>query len=568
MILKEAEDGSVWRQADDDSWHKWDGGMPEESQPAPQAQQEVIAAAAEPKETSSWMSRLGTGMADPIFGASQLVEKTMPDSWVKNLYKMNKGLYKHTGGILGREQPTDEFLSQREKDYQSRLPEDEGIDEARILGNVATTLAASGRVPVPTSLGGAIAMGGAEGAATGAAAPVTDASEGDYWNKKGKQAVEGAMYGAPGGVVSHGIGKVISPAASKNEKVREMINDGIPLTPGQAAGGVFNDLEQKATSIPLMGKKIADRRQDAQTAFNKKVLNKVVEPVGGHVDDVGHVGMKQAQDIGKQAYKNAEEFSPGFVLDDAGNSQLTELVDMVKYLPESEAKRFIKFYNDKVASRFSEAGGITSKTYKQMTSDIAKIAGNAHPEAETAGGALKRLSMIFKETARRVSPEYAELIRKADKVHAGVRTVEGAVNKGSLKEGVFTPGQLLTASKTADKTVAKNRSARGEGMLQDYASNAQKVLGNTVPDSGTAGRTFLGGGGLGYGMVDPMSVAVGTGGLFAGSQIYNPKVMGAVRKMITERPESAGKMAESLFNISPQMFAAFQEEEERRKRAQ
>jgi hypothetical protein len=62
---------------------------------------------------------------------------------------------------------------------------------------------------------------------------------------------------------------------------------------------------------------------------------------------------------------------------------------------------------------------------------------------------------------------------------------------GTTKEGVFSPAQLLAAIKRNDPTKDKAAFARGAARLQEFGEQAQKVIGDTVPDSGTAGRAAM-----------------------------------------------------------------------------
>ena len=57
-----------------------------------------------------------------------------------------------------------------------------------------------------------------------------------------------------------------------------------------------------------------------------------------------------------------------------------------------------------------------------------------------------------------------------------------------VKEGIFTPAQLLRSIRKADTTKRKKQVLKGQAPLQKSALEMEKVLGNAFPDSGTASR--------------------------------------------------------------------------------
>ena len=85
--------------------------------------------------------------------------------------------------------------------------------------------------------------------------------------------------------------------------------------------------------------------------------------------------------------------------------------------------------------------------------------------------------------------------REYKKVQSAFRTllpVRKAVVAASTKRGTFTPAQLLRGSKAVDQSRDKIATATGKAPLQDLGSDAQEVIGRTIPDSGTAERAMTG----------------------------------------------------------------------------
>jgi hypothetical protein len=79
-----------------------------------------------------------------------------------------------------------------------------------------------------------------------------------------------------------------------------------------------------------------------------------------------------------------------------------------------------------------------------------------------------------------------------NKTQVGMSAIQKAVNKASGTEGIFSTSQFLNALKQNDSSIGKKMTARGEGILRETGELAQNVMGNYMPDSGTASRLITG----------------------------------------------------------------------------
>jgi len=85
------------------------------------------------------------------------------------------------------------------------------------------------------------------------------------------------------------------------------------------------------------------------------------------------------------------------------------------------------------------------------------------------------------------------------------------------------------------------------------------VLGNTVPDSGTAGRMLpiLGAGGVGYGaatgVIDPLIAGSLLGG---GLTMYSAPMQALLRGAVASRPQAAQPIAQAIERASPRLIPA------------
>jgi hypothetical protein len=110
---------------------------------------------------------------------------------------------------------------------------------------------------------------------------------------------------------------------------------------------------------------------------------------------------------------------------------------------------------------------------------------------------------------RNQNPKYAGDLKKVDSAYRDFVRVQTAMAKTRGEEGIFTPAQLESAVRQTDVSKRKGAFARGGAPMQDLSGRAASILGQKVPDSGTATRGMTGAvltGGAGF--VDPMAGAL------------------------------------------------------------
>lgn len=142
-----------------------------------------------------------------------------------------------------------------------------------IAGNVAM-LAPTALIPGANTVTGAATIGAVSNALI---------TPGDL-KERTKAAAMGGIGGAAGAKASQLFSKAAPAAVSPN--VRTLTDEGIVLTPGQNAGGVIKAMEDKATSIPIVGDVINAARKRGLTEFNAAAIERAKLP-GMQVDGVG-----------------------------------------------------------------------------------------------------------------------------------------------------------------------------------------------------------------------------------------------------------------------------------------
>lgn len=501
------------------------------------------------------MDRIGMGMVDPIQGGAQLLTKMLPDSVVQAGNSLNNLIADKTG-LVARlpEGGVDQQTQEREQAYQAKRTAagDSGFDGLRMLGNVASpvSIATGAAMPAAASLAGRMGLGAVGGATSGALAPVT---QGDYTDEKLKQiAIGGASGGVVPGLVA-GVGRVISPKASINPDVQLLQSAGVKPTIGQTLGGRANALEEKMQSLPIMGDAIANARRGALEQFNSAAINRAVAPVGGKVDGIGQKAVAEAGDALGQAYDDALSTLKFVRFDDAFKTDLQQLKGMSKALTPPMRDKFNATVKNIVGNRTTNGGTMLAETVKKADSELgqtaAKFGRSSVASEQEYADAVKQLQALLRAQVARSSPEASQAIKAADKGYANLVRVEGAAKAAKNAEGVFTPAQLNTAIQTADNSVRKRAVARGTALMQDLGTAGQNVLGNKVPNSGTADRMFMGAGALGAGFLHPAI----PGGLLAGAAAYTPWGQALLRNAVAARPAAAKDVAELLNRASPML---------------
>lgn len=511
-----------------------------------------------PAEPLSRMEKFGHGMMDMVNGGAQLLTNALPDDLVKAGNKANNWLADKTG-LVARlpEGGVDQQVREGEAAYQGRRTAsgESGLDGYRALGNIANplNLALAARIPQVASLAGRVGIGAAAGGLNGALTPV---GEGDFATEKAKQVGLGAAIGGAVPAVGAGMARVISPNATRSPHLALLQAEGVQPTVGQTLGGRWNALEEKLTSLPIMGDAIASARKRSLDQFNKAAINRASGEVGAQVDEVGQAGVKQAGDAISHAYESALNKISGVRLDPQFNTELMQLRGMAQGLTTTMKAKFNNAVNETLLRKVSPNGSILPHDYKAIDSELGNLAGrygkSSVASEQELGDAVTQLQALIKQQMMRSNPHVADELKAADTAWANLVRVEGAAKSGKNAEGVFTPAQLNMAIQGADQSVRKRSVARGTALMQDLGNAGQAVLGNKVPNSGTPERLMYGAGALGTYFINPAI----PGALIGGAAAYTPPVQAALRAAILARPASAQPIAEGFRKAAPALIPA------------
>ena len=505
----------------------------------------------EQKSGSDNFSKYGVsmGVIDPIYGIGQIVPRALEK--VTSLGGLAENPISRAYGRSAEN--VDKGYKQVSGQYEAQRATPDDFDWGRLTGNVVSPVnwMGVGAGGAATGLGGKMAVGAGMGASSAAAMPVENTD--NYWEAKAKQVGLGAVGGGAAPLAGAAVNKVLNPTQDAAKLALE--KSGVNLSVGQKMGGIYDDIEQKLTSVPFMGKAIQNRRNEALQQWNTSVLDDIVKPLGGKVTAEGHEGVNQVQKMASDAYKMAEQKMKPFSFDkDAGDAIMAS-----KQMVDEMAPEYQNIYNRLITKLQTAVNGnvVSPSDYKVLTSEIGReidtFAGAQSPFDRKFADVLSLLDDAVKGAAKRQNPEAGAMMDAADRVYAQLARVEGAARSAATNKvntGVFTPNQLMSAVRSADTSVRKRATAGGDAFMQDVAQRGIDVLGNTVPDSGTAGRTaammgLLSGGGAAA-FINPAYLAALGIGLGTGTAAYSKTGQKLANALLTKRPDvvrSAGTAA-------------------------
>jgi len=319
--------------------------------------------------------------------------------------------------------------------------------------------------------------------------------------QEGKGAAVGGAFGAGGKVLSKAFGGLVTPT----KEAQTLIDRGVTLTPGQAAGPgtVANRVENWAASNPIASVPI----RGAQRRGVEEANVAAAQTVAKMVDDTVKLGkspreaIEQTRDAISKTYDSALE---GVTAPTEGVR--AHLMDRFHGIAEDNpmlTKGAFESLRGYVANRFGtlqERGfaQLDGPMLKQIDSEIGghmrRLKNSTNATDKTAVGAWADLQQSIREAMEygAASPEKTAQLGAANAAYRQLLAIEKALPAGAE---TFTPRQL---QRTLERMDIKGTD------LNTVANAMSKTLPNVVPDSGTTERlianmlpTLLMGGGVG-----------------------------------------------------------------------
>lgn len=436
----------------------------------------------------------------------------------------------------------------------------EGLDFYQLLGNVLGSAA-------PASLLARIGTGAKAAAITGAATsvaaqPVLDA-EANLFEETVKKAGIGSIGGVVGQKVMGALGRAVSPQISKQEAtVRAM---GVEPTIGQSVGGTTRKIEDFIAGVPGLGEFVKDAKLRAIDQWNKGTLNKTLSNLPDDIKIPEGIFGGEAVAFVNQAISKSYDDLYGkmtYTLGKDTNNKLVALAQNKALTPDQQSivqKALDSFLYSKIGTplagstlanapaKLSSVDGITMKAIESDLKSYAygllkKGQGQTADDIKAGEALLDAIGTLKKDfygqNAKTVS---VKDLLKLDKAYSQMAVITDA--SARAEAGLFTPSQLMQASKANARKVSTRAFGEGRAVLQKDAQAAKEILGD-----GKAGIVArIGGlGALGVAGVAGLPATIATVGTTAG--VYSPTGQKLLSKAIAERPELLQQLGEGLFN--------------------
>ena len=394
-----------------------------------------------------------------------------------------------------------------------------------MAGGVATPFLGAAKA---ATLGGKIARGSLQGAAYGSAYGAGNAEEME--DVTGQAAIQGALGGAVGGVLS-GAGAVLAPKVSQATQKLMKNND---LTYGQMSGkGMLNTFEQKLGSVV---NNVKTGRNRATAGWNREIAEEVLRPLGKALPESirdNNSASRYITQAVNEAYNEAFE-GMNVKLTTKLSAQLDDVLSQsgltgaAKKKLKSELSKIKSLARKKPTGRFVKDADTTIKNRIQAFRKSTNL--NESPLEEP----LRAARELFKESVIEQNPTQGAKWLATDKAYGQVASFQKAVGAGN-KAGQFSPNQMKNAATEGMTSASKRISkANQSGYLQRLSGEAEDVLGDYVPDSGTAGNYILNAAVAGY--INPNALIAYVGAELA----YSPYILKLANEYIRKSGSRAG----------------------------
>ena len=372
-----------------------------------------------------------------------------------------------------------------------------------------------------------------------------------------------------GGVIGAGGQKLGEPISRATSALGRELSSRLgisKLTPGQLAGGYLNKMEQAMTSVPFMGGGVEKARRASVEAFPAMLYNRALRPLGKSVpkDLDARQAFNRTKSIITQEYDEVLEGIDvpfGDEALDALDAVVSRAKENLGEVGKDQAKDFENLVLNRVISAAGDNNDVLSGAQlKKISSEIRKkmsdaIKKNDFDLADAYSDMDASLLSLFADQA----PSMATRLKKLDRAYSNYVPLRRAA--AMADESAFSPAQALSAVRAAEKKLGatgEGALAAGEGRMQPLMEISKKVLGASLPDSGTAMRSGvlgtvggLTGIGVGTGYVSPEQAAMIAASGLAGRGLYTKPGMlllgrPSVRltKAAARSPATAGLLAE------------------------
>ena len=398
-------------------------------------------------------------------------------------------------------------------------------------------------------------MMAAQGAGTAIGQPTTDkASLDNYFDMLLSKSREGLQGGVLGGVFGKLAQAGLKPNVSPELKMLQDMGM-TRFTPGQLLSDVplvgqgLQRAEQAATSLPLTGSMIRKGLQTTNEDFNRAMAQKVLDPIGVQIGKDVPAGRSLVdfleETIGTGYDKVASKIDFKNVIDpktkkSTYDHMMERFTDIARDKTIGQQRIIFDEFDKTFLQAFQRKKHLDGNEFREIEKSLGNKA-KAYmrdPVLQDVGFALRDIQEAMRNELAYQNPSVGKELRSLHDAFKRYLRVERAASYIGAQEGIYSPSQMQSAVKAVG---GQRPFATGRAMFQPETQAALKVMGPTMPDSGTAGRQQVGDivrTGLDLGA----QVATTGAPLIASAGMYNPLAQKLLTNLATKRPQFMGPM--------------------------
>ena len=437
-----------------------------------------------------------------------------------------------------------QFAEQAQKSYETQRANAgaEGFDWTELAGSI---ISPANRI-IPGGTAGRAAAGGAIGAAM---TPVVGENLSMSDVLAGK--VEQMGMGAVAGRLVNGLAGALTPTLKPG--VRELMDKGIPVTPGQAYEGIPGVLYRQIEKLDIPGMRV--NKDAINLAFTKSTGDDVLGIVGEKLPD----NMQNGQQIFGYIQNKLTKFYDD-ALDKIGpvrpDQEFTQgIAQTVNNLNETlgaknpATKEVKNFIQANVIQRIGKDGSFGAKDIKRLdeifrtkidsikaTDTPAELKRAAYDDAYKA---IKGL-LLRNDTDGNITKANLAYMQRSRIMEA---TQKNAAERGAA--GTYSPAEL---AKVAAKQGGDIEAAMGTAPLQAEATKAMNIVGDTTTEAAKFRNLMIAGKLTGLGALGFFSPMIAGPILVASGLTY-----GAAKKLM-ESPSATRQAVSEALMRNPELF--------------
>jgi hypothetical protein len=292
---------------------------------------------------------------------------------------------------------------------------------------------------------------------------------------------QGGLAAVAADTLLRGGARVVQPI-TQSPAVQNLLQRNVVPTIGQSAGGMANRIEEKLSSVPVVGDIISSARNRARNELGVAGINEGL-PADLRVNQPGNAGVEQAKTNLSDAYKNL--YGNTRIGADAQLTQDLNAAVNKPTIPLSDDYRKVydKIVKSEITDRLTPGATFpTGEVKAQIEASLGKKIRDLGPMPSGQDLALKQSLEEARNAVRDLANRGAgvDQSRRAalDRGWANMKDMKTAAGWSEANGGIPTPLQIINAAK--------------EGTpLEQLGRSAQEVLGNKVPNSGTTDRLLM-----------------------------------------------------------------------------